>query len=287
MAKYRKIDPRIWNDEKFYTASLSCQHLFLFILTHPQMTPVGGMRTTPAGLADELDWKEKKFPDAFPDAMRDGINLGFWKYDRKAKFLLVPKFLKYNPPASINTLKSWRGCWDDLPECQLKNEVFQTLKGMAYGMGDGFRHAFGDAFGDAMPYTGAGTGIKEAVSDETGGKPPDPVKQIFDEGVSLLTDSGMEKADARTLVGQLRKALDDPEALKAIRAAQDKTDPATWLRACCQKPVKLPYDPQSLFAIRKAVGLPFEFDDTKACHEEIHSQLRKHPELRPKVEAVA
>lgn len=126
-----------------------------------------------------------------------------------------------------------------------------------------------------------------SVSNETGEKPPDPVKQIFDEGVVLLTKAGESEAKARQIVGQLRKALDDPEALKAIRAAQDKTDPATWLRACCQKPVKLPYDPQSLFAIRKAVGLPFEFDDTKACHEEIHSQLRKHPELRPKVEAVA
>lgn len=146
MAKYRKIDPRIWNDEKFYTASLSCQHLFLFILTHPSMTPVGAMRVSPAALEAELDWASKGFPEGFPEAFAEGCGKGFWKYDSKAKFLLVPNFLKYNRPESPNVVKSWAGCWDDLPECDHKLKLYQSLKGFAEGCGEAFAKAFAEAF---------------------------------------------------------------------------------------------------------------------------------------------
>jgi len=158
MAKYRKIDPKIWNDEKFYTASLSCQHLFLFILTHPQMTPVGAMRTSPGGLEDELEWQSKGFPEAFPEAFQEGCDKGFWKYDRKAKFLWVPNFTKYNAPESPNVIKSWVGCWDDLPEGNTKNELFQSLKALLEGYGEGYQIAFREAFPKDYAESGAGAG---------------------------------------------------------------------------------------------------------------------------------
>ena len=46
MGKYRKVDPKIWNDEKFRELSDSAKLLFLFLLTHPHMTPLGAMRAT-------------------------------------------------------------------------------------------------------------------------------------------------------------------------------------------------------------------------------------------------
>ena len=156
--KYRKISPRIWNDAKFYSASLSTQHLFFFILTHPHMTPVGAMRVTPSGLEDELDWEQKGFPEAFPEAFAEGCAKAFWKYDAKAKFLRVPKFLTYNRPESPNVLKSWVGCWNDLPECTLKNELFHDLKDLSEACGKAFREAFREAFPKDLPESGAGAG---------------------------------------------------------------------------------------------------------------------------------
>lgn len=35
MASYRKIDPRIWNDERFRVLTDSGKLAFLFVLTHP------------------------------------------------------------------------------------------------------------------------------------------------------------------------------------------------------------------------------------------------------------
>ena len=54
MGRYRKIDPRIWNDEAFRALSDRGKLVFLFILTHPHMTSLGAMRASTLGLAAEL-----------------------------------------------------------------------------------------------------------------------------------------------------------------------------------------------------------------------------------------
>jgi len=41
MARYRKIDPRIWNDEKFMTFDPREKLVWFTLLTHPLMTPMG------------------------------------------------------------------------------------------------------------------------------------------------------------------------------------------------------------------------------------------------------
>lgn len=64
MARFRKIDPRIWNDEKFRTLSDKGKLAFLFILTHPAMTCLGAMRASFEGLAAELHWAAKRFRSA-------------------------------------------------------------------------------------------------------------------------------------------------------------------------------------------------------------------------------
>lgn len=108
----------------------------------------------------------------------------------------------------------------------------------------------------------------------------DPIKEMFDAGVSLLTKNGMAERPARMLVGQLRKAAGEKDAMRAIREARSKTDPETWLRACCHHPVKLPTDSKELWEIRKACGLTPFYDNLKDCHAEINAKLRANPELR-------
>jgi hypothetical protein len=64
MARYRKIAPRIWNDEKFGELSDDAKLIFFLLLTHPHMTALGAMRATLAGLAAELRWAVKRFQRA-------------------------------------------------------------------------------------------------------------------------------------------------------------------------------------------------------------------------------
>ena len=148
MSRYRKIDPRIWNDAKFRALSDGGKLVFFMLLTHPNMTSLGGMRATIPGLAEELGWKVEAFREAFREALQKGMA----EHDPKACMVALPKFLKYNPPESPNVVKAWVGSLDLLPECELKIRVVARAKDFAKGMSKGFHEALPEAFVKAMPY---------------------------------------------------------------------------------------------------------------------------------------
>lgn len=147
MARFRKIDPRIWNDAKFSSFSDNGKLAFLMLLTHPNMTSLGAMRATLGGLAEELGWSAEAFREAF----REALSKGMVEHDPKACLIALPNFVKYNPPESPNVVKAWVGALDLLPECTLKTCVVARAKAFAEGMGKGFGEAFADTFGKAMP----------------------------------------------------------------------------------------------------------------------------------------
>lgn len=70
-----------------------------------------------------------------------------------------------------------------------------------------------------------------SVPDGTGGEPPDPVKELFDVGVGVLTASGMSEKQARSFVGKLRKGHGDGDVLAALTDCRTKaiTNPVEWL----------------------------------------------------------
>ena len=59
------MDPRIWNDAKFRDLSDNAKLVFFMLLTHPNMTALGAMRATVAGLAEEMGWEPEAFREAF------------------------------------------------------------------------------------------------------------------------------------------------------------------------------------------------------------------------------
>lgn len=154
MAKYRKVETRIWNDEKFNSLSAYGKLSFLFILTHPHMTPLGAMRGTMEGLCSELN-------EVPLESFQEVFSKSFVKYSPKDCFIILPNFLKYNSPESPNVVKSWVGSWENLPECELKVELLLCLKDYVEGLGKGlgkgsvkdsnerFKKAFNEAFGEA------------------------------------------------------------------------------------------------------------------------------------------
>lgn len=124
MARYRKIDPRIWNDEKFASLSHEGQRAFLFILTHPSMTSLGAFRATKEGIEAELGIDTKGLSKPFQELLSKGLI----KYDESCFLVFAPNFLKYNQPENPNVVKGWAGCLDLLPECPLLAEVLQRAK---------------------------------------------------------------------------------------------------------------------------------------------------------------
>lgn len=142
MARYRKIDPRIWNDEKFASLSHEGQRAFLFILTHPSMTSLGAFRATKEGIEAELGIDAKGFAKPFQELLSKGLI----KYDESRFLVFAPNFLKYNQPENPNVVKGWAGCLDLLPECPLLAEVLQRAKSCASANSKTFK-AFSEALG--------------------------------------------------------------------------------------------------------------------------------------------
>lgn len=142
MSRYRKVDPRVWNDEKFRELSDAGKLVFFMLLTHPNMTALGAMRATTAGLAEELGWETEAFRDAFADVLAKGMA----EHDAKACLIALPRFIKYNQPESPNVVKAWVGALDLLPECDLKSTVLHRAKQYAEDMTEGYAKAFQEAF---------------------------------------------------------------------------------------------------------------------------------------------
>jgi hypothetical protein len=146
MARYRKIDVRIWNDQKFRSLSDNAKLAFFLVLTHPDTTPLGMLRSRPVALAYELGWQA----DAMSDAIEEACLMGMLMVDVKAGLMVAPNFLKYNPPNGPNSLASWGELIDLMPECPLRDESLRRLKPFLDSLSDGMKKGIPDALKDAI-----------------------------------------------------------------------------------------------------------------------------------------
>jgi hypothetical protein len=147
MARYRKVDPRIWGDEKFLRLPERAKLIFLYLLTNPSMTMLGAMRGSSSGMAEEVGVEVDEFRDAFQRI----VDAGMVRFDQRARFVWLPKFLRYNRPESPNVVKAWPAAFAMLPECKLRDDLLKQLRVFAEGLPEGFRDAFMDVFDNGMP----------------------------------------------------------------------------------------------------------------------------------------
>ncbi|HLV85812.1 MAG TPA: hypothetical protein VKV39_02475 [Candidatus Sulfotelmatobacter sp.] len=142
MARYRKIDTRMWGDAKFRALSspaISGKYLWIFLLTGPHTTNLPGLfRGGEKSLAEEVGWSVEGFRKGFRELFQEGLIKADWN----ARVVWIPNAIKYNPPENPNVVKSWRDSWDEVPECPLKSEAYERLKGFTEGLGEGFGKAF-------------------------------------------------------------------------------------------------------------------------------------------------
>lgn len=152
MARYRKIDVRMWNDRKFRALSDNGKLAFILLLTHPDTTQIGTIRTRVSNLADELGWSN----DAMSHAIREVKSKGMIDADEKAGLMVINNFLKYNAPSSPNAFKSWCELIDLMPECDLLDRHVAGLKAFVDGLSLGMKKAIPndllDAIKDAMSH---------------------------------------------------------------------------------------------------------------------------------------
>jgi len=131
MARFRKINPYIWNDDKFPYFSDDAKLLFFTLLTHPNLTMLGAMRASCVTLADDLNWT----PDRLTQPFQELLAAGCLTVDERAKLVWLPHFLDYNKIENPNQLKGAYEALELLPECHLKHLIIQKLYPLAERFG--------------------------------------------------------------------------------------------------------------------------------------------------------
>lgn len=72
----------------------------------------------------------------------------------------------------------------------------------------------------------------DSVANATGVEAADPIKQVFDAGVQLLTAAGKTEKEARSLIGKWRKGRSDGDVLSALIDCRARaiSEPVEWLQ---------------------------------------------------------
>lgn len=143
MARYRKINPRIWRDENFSPLSKDEKLIALYVLSGDQTTPLGIFSFSPAKCAEDLDISPQTFDRSFVKVLR----VFRWKFDRKRKVLYLPTWWKYNTPENPNVLKSFAPFLHDLPQTYLYKQFATNLDYLP----ESFHKSFRERFPESLP----------------------------------------------------------------------------------------------------------------------------------------
>lgn len=120
MARYRKIDPRIWHDDKFPSLPDDAKLIFFHLLTSPRSNMIGLFVQGKTDITEYLGWPQKRLTKPF----RELLSKGLIKYDSEVRIVYLPNFLKYESIENLNQAKAAAKLIDELPN----NPYYQPLK---------------------------------------------------------------------------------------------------------------------------------------------------------------
>ena len=227
MAFWRKIDTRIWNDQRFRSLTDQGKLLFLYILTHPNMTCLGAMRATLDGLSAELGWEGGATRGATSALVENGMLV----VDESAHYVGAPHWFKYNPPERPFGLeKLWMGALDRIPECPSKIEQIVRAIECLDGLGEKMQTAIGGGTRRAM--VGATRGATRGQPPIKEPEPePEPEPDFSSLSFAFANDDGSkdspqqqpEKAPQAASATTARKRKNGHSRTKGPKGQEDTT----------------------------------------------------------------
>jgi hypothetical protein len=233
MARYRKVDIRMWGDEKFRSLSRPSpngQFLWIYLLTGPHTNGLPGVFDTgAASLSEALNWPVTSLKRCLAPILARRMAV----YDERHHLFWIPNAIRYNLPSSPNVIRSWSKTWDELPECLLKARAREGLrKGIAEALGEAFVRAFDEACPKAFGESGTGTGTGERTPPLT---PPVPGGEAFDLPPGLEDEDLEPGTDERQGKGASARRLESAR-LYAIHVGfhpsrRDLREMRGWVRA--------------------------------------------------------
>lgn len=237
---YRRVYVKMWADAKVRALSPpppSGLVLWLHLICGEQTGVIPGLfRIGERAFAEQLGWpldpdlfvgsqsgsqgfsqslsqtgrQSPSLPRCFREAYQEVEAQGLVKADWDARLVWVKNGISYNPPTSLNVVKSWKKPWSALPECDLKTEARQHLKAYVDAMGDAFALAFDEAcplpsgMPKPLPRAFQEAGNRKQVTGERESRAR--VRQATVTTSDDLIEHTVSTADAQTLVDHWQAA---------------------------------------------------------------------------------
>lgn len=121
-AKYRKIDPRVWNDEKFASMTLEQKIMAFWMLTNSRLNRIGVVLWSP-GLASEETGISRDRIDTVCHTVCHTLN---WVIDKGSKTVFLTTWWKYNAPDNEKALQGQLEDLHDLPRHNLNAHIIKA-----------------------------------------------------------------------------------------------------------------------------------------------------------------
>ena len=146
-AKYRKIDPRLWTDERFVELGPTEKLVAMYILT-AQSNRCGLFAISNAMGSEQTGID----PDSYAIAFRKVCDTHHWEYDQTRRVVFIPTWFKYNPPENPKHLTGCLRDLHDLPQTALLERFKANTHHLPESCLEVFRIAMGIAIPIAMQY---------------------------------------------------------------------------------------------------------------------------------------
>lgn len=125
---YHRINPVLWDDDKFIDLDDLTGKLWLLILTGPQVTSLPGLqRCDTHSLAKTL----RRPVVSVAESLQKLSDLKMIRVDLSWGVFCIPSAPEHNPAASSYDIESWWKNWNKIPDCNLKFHHIENLKANA------------------------------------------------------------------------------------------------------------------------------------------------------------
>lgn len=201
MREYGKVFCDIWASEDFRSLNEDGRALALYLLTCQHCTAVGAFRLPDGYATEDLQWTAERVSKGFVEVSRKG----FATRDERSKWVVIHKFLVWNPIENPNQAKSAAKLLAQMPEGEAKSLLMKgfELSGK-YLSTLGIEPLRKGSETLSQPGTGAVTGTeaekeqeRRALAESTaaackamveGGIPPTRINQSHPELLALVAD---------------------------------------------------------------------------------------------------
>lgn len=112
MRDYGKIHSSFWTSPTIRALSDDGRTLAAYLLTSPHSNMLGCFRIPPAYVAEDLGWVSGRVSEGFAELFREG----FATLDEGSKWLVIHRFMKWNPLENPNVGKAAEKLFDQIPD---------------------------------------------------------------------------------------------------------------------------------------------------------------------------